>query len=239
MVLVDLRSPTAVELARFMQNSQRGDMTVVCGADFSQEFCRSRGRGSAHGKAPWRRSQTRARQCQPSSAFGQSTAAVRTVFAVVPHTDASFRRYVEQLSKFPALTQAANKFDPDFGTRFATYAQYSLEALGAERHGAADPLLFARGPSPEQAVVDRCEARRTQQAVQCALATLSARERRIVQCRLMAEPDAIATFEQLSVEFGVSRERVRQLEVRIKQKLAEHLLPFRVGGGGVELDSAA
>lgn len=55
----------------------------------------------------------------------------------------------------------------------------------------------------------------------------------------MAEPDAIATLEQLGAEFGISRERVRQLEVRIKQKLAARLLLLREDHALDRLESAA
>lgn len=191
------------------------------------------------------------------------------------------------------LMHAANKFEPERGHRFATYAQYwvrvyasrcairagsavpaprstnrvrleqeraqrlvgnglaarelvakrlgrslteiedtlsllerrtvSLEVMGAERHGAADPLLFAQGPSAEQAMIDQCEVRARREAVRATVAKLSPRERRIAERRLMAEPESTLTLEQLGTEFRVSRERVRQLEVRLKQKLASQL----------------
>lgn len=53
--------------------------------------------------------------------------------------------------------------------------------------------------------------------LQTALATLSERERHIItERRLKEEP---ATLEALSDEYGVSRERVRQIEVRAFEKL--------------------
>ncbi len=48
---------------------------------------------------------------------------------------------------------------------------------------------------------------------------LNARERRIFEARRLAE-DPI-TLEDLSGEFGVSRERVRQIEVRAFEKVQE------------------
>jgi RNA polymerase sigma-32 factor len=50
-----------------------------------------------------------------------------------------------------------------------------------------------------------------------ALGTLNARERRIIEARKLA--DDPLTLEDLSAEFGVSRERVRQIEVRAFDKL--------------------
>jgi len=51
------------------------------------------------------------------------------------------------------------------------------------------------------------------------LNVLNPRERRIFEARRLAE-DPI-TLEQLSEEFGVSRERVRQIEVRAFEKVQE------------------
>jgi DNA-directed RNA polymerase sigma subunit (sigma70/sigma32) len=51
---------------------------------------------------------------------------------------------------------------------------------------------------------------------------LNARERRIVDRRLMADAEGMLTLKELGHEFGVSRERVRQLEVNIKRKLGTH-----------------
>ncbi|HYQ27619.1 MAG TPA: sigma factor-like helix-turn-helix DNA-binding protein, partial [Polyangiaceae bacterium] len=55
------------------------------------------------------------------------------------------------------------------------------------------------------------------------LGTLDQRERSIVTRRLMADSDTALTLEELGREFGISRERVRQLEARLKQKLARQL----------------
>jgi len=60
--------------------------------------------------------------------------------------------------------------------------------------------------------------------VHTALAELSDRERAIVRARMMSETPA--TLEALGKKMGVSRERVRQLEKRAKEKLAESLAPL-------------
>ncbi len=56
-------------------------------------------------------------------------------------------------------------------------------------------------------------------ALREALKVLNPRERRIFEARRLAE-DPI-TLEELSEEFGVSRERVRQIEVRAFEKVQE------------------
>ena len=58
-----------------------------------------------------------------------------------------------------------------------------------------------------------------------ALASLSARERRIVEARMMS--DEPCTLEQLGREMGVSKERVRQLEARAREKLRVCLADYR------------
>ena len=55
-----------------------------------------------------------------------------------------------------------------------------------------------------------------------ALGVLDNRERRIFEARRLA--DDPLTLEQLSEEFDVSRERVRQLEVRAFEKVQKAML---------------
>ena len=55
------------------------------------------------------------------------------------------------------------------------------------------------------------------QALSEALSVLNDRERRIFEARRLA--DDPVTLEELAEEFGVSRERVRQIEVRAFEKV--------------------
>jgi RNA polymerase sigma-32 factor len=57
------------------------------------------------------------------------------------------------------------------------------------------------------------------QALTEALSVLNERERRIFQARRLA--DDPVTLEELADEFGVSRERVRQIEVRAFEKVQD------------------
>lgn len=98
--------------------------------------------------------------------------------------------------------------------------QVSFESLHSDWQ--ADDTLFAREVSPEQAMVNSTERQLLGESVRKALVSLNARERRIVDRRLMADADAMLTLNELGREFGVSRERVRQLEVNIKRKLVTH-----------------
>lgn len=60
-------------------------------------------------------------------------------------------------------------------------------------------------------------------AVKEALASLSVRETKIVRDRLMRDPEEALSLKELGVHFGVSRERVRQLEVKLVKKLKSRL----------------
>jgi RNA polymerase sigma-32 factor len=185
------------------------------------------------------------------------------------------------------LLKAADRFDPDRGTRLATYAAYwiraeireyvarglrmvrlgsskaerralrayrrtlnqdpavlsELSGLSAERVTELLPLLTAPDVSleqppgddrrsPEEALADgarspeeqACLADQSAQigaAVARVVAELPPREQTIVQRRLMS--DDPETLEQLGATFGVSKERVRQLEVGAKKRLRARL----------------
>lgn len=78
--------------------------------------------------------------------------------------------------------------------------------------------------SPESQTMDNQERALRQTVVAGALSNLSDREQRIVRERLMS--DSPPTLEALSKTMGVSRERVRQLEKRAKEKLEGVLAPL-------------
>jgi RNA polymerase sigma-32 factor len=188
------------------------------------------------------------------------------------------------------LLRALDKFDPDRGTRFVTYAVYwirayisqyvvrsrSLVATGIqskllskirrERARAAtlngeasseDERLAAQlalSPEKLRSLIERLEvrdlpwdidmedafcasrethesssaeesalAREAQQqrsrAISCALAKLDARERYVVERRLMAHHEEQLSLAEVGRRFRISRERARQLEARALRKL--------------------
>ena len=69
----------------------------------------------------------------------------------------------------------------------------------------------------EHKLVENEEATNRHEALVDALSVLNPRERRIFEARRLAEEPM--TLEDLSAEFGVSRERVRQIEVRAFEKV--------------------
>lgn len=77
--------------------------------------------------------------------------------------------------------------------------------------------LVDETPDQEERLVESEEAGRRKSYLLTALDTLNERERRIFEARRLA--DNPATLEDLSAEFGVSRERIRQIEVRAFEKV--------------------
>jgi RNA polymerase sigma-32 factor len=77
--------------------------------------------------------------------------------------------------------------------------------------------LVDESPTQERILVENQEFDNRRKALSDALSVLNDRERRIFEARRLAD-DPI-TLEELAEEFGVSRERVRQIEVRAFEKV--------------------
>ncbi len=96
----------------------------------------------------------------------------------------------------------------------------SLNApLREEGDGEWQDWLVDDSTSQENLLANREETDNRLDALHKALGVLSDRERRIFEARRLAEDPV--TLEQLSDEFHISRERVRQIEVRAFEKVQE------------------
>lgn len=88
-------------------------------------------------------------------------------------------------------------------------------------------MLADESDSQEVVLADIEEYGMKRRVMMDAMDTLSGRERRIIEVRQLA--DESMTLEDLSQEFGVSRERIRQIEARAMEKLttyvAQHAAP--------------
>ncbi len=101
---------------------------------------------------------------------------------------------------------------------------YSLNAPVSEDGDSVEFMdtLVDESPSPEAIVAQREEAGIHNEMLQAALAELPERERHIfVERRLKDDP---MTLEQLGEVYGISRERVRQLEVRAFEKVQKAVI---------------
>ncbi|HZT50336.1 MAG TPA: RNA polymerase sigma factor RpoH [Stellaceae bacterium] len=102
-------------------------------------------------------------------------------------------------------------------------ADTSLNALvGADADSEWLEMLPDERPSQEVLLADRDEFQQRKERLGAALKTLNERERDIiVERRLKDDP---STLEELSHRYAVSRERIRQIEVRALEKLRHAML---------------
>lgn len=99
----------------------------------------------------------------------------------------------------------------------------SLDELRDDGSTRLDALSDA-GPIPE----DVASERELQRRVRSLLADLelSAREQAILQERLLADEASTATLAEIAARFGVSRERVRQIEEQLVRRARDALAPL-------------
>jgi RNA polymerase sigma-32 factor len=79
-------------------------------------------------------------------------------------------------------------------------------------------------PGPEANLAEHELSEKAREQIRSALDALDPRERAILSRRYLAQRPA--TLKELGASFGISRERVRQLEARAKAKLREQLQPL-------------
>ena len=86
------------------------------------------------------------------------------------------------------------------------------------------PIAYLADPhaEPSEVLAQRQYARLQDEGLHEALAMLDDRSRLIVQRRWLAEGDA-ATLHELAAEYGVSAERIRQIEAKAMQKMRNQL----------------
>jgi RNA polymerase sigma-32 factor len=104
--------------------------------------------------------------------------------------------------------------------RMAMGGDTSLNApLREEGEGEWQDWLADTGPLQDELVADEQERDQRHELLSAAMAALNDREKDILtQRRLIDEP---LTLEELSQSYGISRERVRQIEVRAFEKLSK------------------
>jgi RNA polymerase sigma-32 factor len=88
------------------------------------------------------------------------------------------------------------------------------------------PIAYLADPADEPGLVlehDQSERARSQ-GLEQALAALDPRSRRIIEARWLREQDS-ATLHELADEFGVSAERIRQIEGQAMKKMRALMAP--------------
>jgi RNA polymerase sigma-32 factor len=91
--------------------------------------------------------------------------------------------------------------------------------------------LESTGADQEQTLAATEGNQRRRHAVRIALGVLDARERFIVERRLMADSPDELSLAELGRQLGVSRERARQLEERAKRKLRGRIAEVLAASG--------
>jgi RNA polymerase sigma-32 factor len=105
----------------------------------------------------------------------------------------------------------------DMNRRLAGDASLNASIREEGDSGEWQDYLVDEGPSPEAIVVEHDEMDHRREALDRAISVLNNRERRIFEARHLV--DDPKTLEDLAIEFNVSRERVRQIEVRAFEKV--------------------
>lgn len=100
----------------------------------------------------------------------------------------------------------------------------SLNAPVADEAGAAERMdfLVSDDPLPDEVVGDTIDVQRRAVWLKAAMRALNARELVIIQERRLTDDGA--TLEALGERLGISKERVRQIEVRAMEKLKTALV---------------
>jgi RNA polymerase sigma-32 factor len=105
----------------------------------------------------------------------------------------------------------------DMNRRLGGDASLNTPIRDGDVSGEWQDWLVDDQPSQERVLLENEELASRRQALCEALTVLNNRERRIFEARRLAEKSI--TLEKLAEEFGVSRERVRQIEVRSFEKV--------------------
>ena len=104
-------------------------------------------------------------------------------------------------------------------TRFSG-GDVALEAPIESEEEALSPIAYLTNPDdePSRILEQEEESRLDGEGLQRALTDLDQRSRRIIEARWLREKDS-ATLHQLADEFGVSAERIRQIEAKALNKM--------------------
>lgn len=107
-------------------------------------------------------------------------------------------------------------------------------SLDAPAPGQSENLLDQlRADEDQAAALESCEEQlRLEQALCRVRPQLDPRETFILDRRMLAEPEEMLSLGEIGLHFGVSRERVRQLEVRARAKLQSEALRDDLEGQG-------
>mgnify|MGYP003392985946 CR=1 FL=1 len=128
----------------------------------------------------------------------------------------------EQVGDVAKILDVSREEVIDMDQRMSGNDVYLNSAISADGDGEKMDLLVEPSDSHETVLLQREEQQGRRALLTDAMAKLNDRERDIIERRrLKDEPD---TLEDLSQIYNISRERVRQIEVRAMEKLQKEML---------------
>lgn len=127
----------------------------------------------------------------------------------------------EQVGDIARILDVSNADVVDMDQRMSGHDVYLNSTVGPDGEDQKIDFLAEPSENQETQLANHQERTNQQGLLREALTVLSDRERDIIQRRrLKDDPD---TLDDLSKDYGISRERVRQIEVRAFEKLQEHM----------------
>jgi RNA polymerase sigma factor (sigma-70 family) len=138
-----------------------------------------------------------------------------------------------------SLMRAVEKFDYARGNKFSTYATWAImknyarsipeQRYYGTRYVTGQETVLDNAADHRSAPAPQSDRKRVRELIAAALGSLTEREREIVSGHFgLAKRDGTLTLEQLGRRFGVTKERVRQIEQRALAQLRETLSPTLV-----------
>ncbi len=138
-----------------------------------------------------------------------------------------------------SLMRAVEKFDYARGNKFSTYASWAImknyarsipeQRYHLNRYVTGQDGVLETAAEPTVETLSPADRAQVQQVIAAGLDQLDEREREIVACHFgLGSADSGQTLEQIGQRFGVTKERVRQIERRALARLREVLAPTLV-----------
>ncbi len=130
-----------------------------------------------------------------------------------------------------SLIRAVEKFDYARGNKFSTYASWAIlknfarsvpaEHLRLERFRTGQEEVFAQSSETRNSFFSTEHLNKSQRdVIRALMQELDGREQRVIACRFgLDEGTEPETLEQVGSRLGVTKERVRQIEVRTLEKM--------------------